>query len=79
MIFTPSKVTDQQLMKIWSFLTKQMCMTQKSRIYCQLSIIEEMLRHGEKPATLDDWESALVAKIAHSCAGYRKGEMGGEK
>lgn len=63
-IFTPSKVTDQQLLKMWSFLAKQMCRTQKSRIFCQLSIIEEMLRRGEKPATLDDWESALITKIA---------------
>jgi hypothetical protein len=62
-VFTPSKVTDQQLLKIWSFLTKQMCRMQKSRIYCQLSIVEEMLRRGETPAGLDDWESALTLKI----------------
>jgi hypothetical protein len=61
--FTPSKVTDPQLMRIWSFLTKQTCNAQKSRVYCQLSIIEGMLKHSQKPATLDEWESALIHKI----------------
>jgi hypothetical protein len=63
MIFTPSKVTDEQLLKIWSFLSKEMCRIQRSRIYCQLSIIEELLRRGEQPATLDGWESVLITKI----------------
>jgi hypothetical protein len=62
-IYTPSKVENQQLLKIWSFLTEQMCRTKKSRIYCQLSIMEEMLRMGIIPERLDEWETALIAKI----------------
>jgi hypothetical protein len=63
-LFTPSKVTDQQLLKIWSFLTEQMCETQKSRIYCQLSIAEGLLRQGTIPEELDSWEASLIAQIS---------------
>ncbi len=36
--FTPS-VGRQVLHRVWSFLTIEMCNTQKSRIYCQLSLL----------------------------------------
>jgi len=51
------------LRKIWLFLTEQMCMTQKSRIFCQLSLIENAIERGEVASDLSAWERAVIKQL----------------
>lgn len=50
---------------VWSFLTEQMAETQKSRIYCQLAIIEESGRMRHRPEHLDQSELEVVDLLDH--------------
>ena len=58
-VFKPS-TTYETLQRVWVFLTQQMCSAQKSRIFCQLSIIENCIKKDEIPAGLDAWETSVV-------------------
>ena len=58
-LITP-KVGRIALFRVWSFLTEKMCLAQKSRIYCQLSIIEGMIKEEKIPKNLDDWEKGVL-------------------
>jgi hypothetical protein len=61
-LFRPGAGPDV-LRKVWESLTQEMCRTQKSRIYCQLSIIEEAVERGEIANTLSDWERAVIQEL----------------
>jgi hypothetical protein len=62
MVYRPSVGADV-LKKVWLFLTKTMCQTTRSRIYCQLSVAEDCIRKEEVPADLTDWEKAVVQQV----------------
>jgi len=51
------------LKTVWLFLTEQMCQTTRSRIYCQLSAVEDCIRKEEVPCDLTDWERAVVQHV----------------
>lgn len=40
-VFTPSTLPPTQTTALWAFLTRLMCLSAKSRLYCQLSLLHE--------------------------------------
>ena len=59
------KTPIESMYSTWCFLTEQLCSTQRSRVYCQLSIIEGAIRRGQPVETLTDWEIEIVEALAH--------------
>jgi hypothetical protein len=52
-----------ELKQVWSFLTEKMCQADRSRIFCQLSIIEGLVKGGKKVGELSDYERKVVRLI----------------
>jgi hypothetical protein len=52
-----------ELKQVWGFLTEWMCETARSRIFCQLSIIEGLVKGGKKVGELSGWERKVIRMI----------------
>jgi hypothetical protein len=61
-LFRPG-VGPDALRKVWQFLTQAMRKTQKSRIYCQLTLIEDAVKRGELATDLNAWERSIIDKV----------------
>jgi hypothetical protein len=62
--FSGVKTPGHQMYQIWAFLTMQMCQNEKSRIYCQLSIIENLIKTGLAVLDVTPEENLLIKDIA---------------
>lgn len=72
MAFGSHRTSDERLRNVWTFLTQQMCGATRSRIYCQLSIIEGHVRRGRKLTGMTDCQQALVHILAEPDYGSAK-------
>lgn len=51
-VFTPSTLTPTHTRALWVFLTRLMCLSNKSRLYCQFSLLQEsQVEYGAKIQT----------------------------
>lgn len=56
-VFTPSTLTPTHTRALWVFLTRQMCLAVKSRLYCQFSLLQEsQMEYGAKIQTFHSTE-----------------------
>lgn len=60
------KVPKETKHHVWSFLTQKMCESLRSRVYCQLSFIEGLIKAGitPPPEDLEPWEIQLVETLS---------------
>lgn len=60
-VYTPSTLDNQQTRSLWQYLTRLLCESPKSRLYCQLSIMGEAIKNPERHYRLFD--SGLGAAV----------------
>lgn len=63
MVFPPASLQRNQLRGLWGYLAHQMCSSQRSRVYCQYSIIQGMVKGGEGVALMS--ATPLASRIKH--------------
>jgi hypothetical protein len=64
MTCTAKTLAPEDLLRVWLFVTTRMCDTTRSRIYCQLSLIEEFTKKGLTPCDLlEDWEKDIATAL----------------
>jgi hypothetical protein len=62
-LYSPS-VGREKLARVWGFLTHEMCTTRRSRIFCQLSLLEDFLITERLTVDgLTEWELNVLAVI----------------
>jgi hypothetical protein len=64
-VLFPPSVGDQLTRQVWSFVTARMCEAQRSRILCQLSLLEDWTERERVPTPplLTSWDEALLCEI----------------
>lgn len=67
-VFTPSTTSPAETRALWTVLTRLMCMSAKSRLYCQLSLLQEsQVEYGARIQTFHSTEiGRQVGKIVSS-------------
>jgi hypothetical protein len=63
-LYSSMKTELPQMYQVWCFLTEQMCGGPKSRIYCQLSIIENLIKQGLAVPDLTEDQEKMVKDVA---------------
>lgn len=75
-VFTPSKMSGQQALDLWIWLTEMMACSDKSRLYCQFSILENCIKEGAVNAFGSTGHGFHVRQVLATPVGYQASTEG---